>query len=223
VPEIFIDTAAESGTYAVGMGSIGSDGTLSQTVATTAGKTYTLSFWLQNEGSGGNDFTATWNGQTLLSLTNATQSGYKQYTYTVTATGGASTLNFSAANGPSQWDLDNVSLTASGTAPTPPIATPTITKITDSPATGALSVGTTVALTLAFSEIVTVSGGKPTLTLNDGGTATYASGSGTTALTFTYTVAAGQNAASLAATAVNLPSGITIEDSAGSAASLSLS
>ena len=97
----------------------------------------------------------------------------------------------------------------------------TITGITDSPATGALSVGKTVALTLAFNEIVTVSGGKPTLTLNDGCTATYASGSGTNALTFTYTVAAGQNAASLAATAVNLPSGVTIKDSAGSAASLS--
>ena len=43
---------------------------------------------------------------------------------------------------------------------------------------------------------MTVAGGTPTLTLNDGGTATYASGSGTNALTFNTTVAAGQNAAS---------------------------
>ena len=35
--------------------------------------------------------------------------------------------------------------------------------------------------------------GTPTLTLNDGGTATYTGGSGTNALTFSYTVAAGQN------------------------------
>ena len=68
------------------MGSVGSDGTLSQTIATTAGQTYTLSFWLQNEGSSPNDFSAIWNGQTLLSLTNAAQSGYTEYTYTVTAT-----------------------------------------------------------------------------------------------------------------------------------------
>jgi parallel beta-helix repeat protein len=223
VPEIYVDTAAQSGAYAVGMGSIGSDGTLSQTITTTAGNTYTLSFWLRNEGAGDNDFTASWNGQTLLSLTNATQFGYKQYTYTVTAGGTASTIKFSAANGPSQWDLDNVSITGGGTVVTPPNTPPTITKITESPATGALSVGKTVALTLAFNENVTVTGGKPTLTLNDGGTATYASGSGTNALTFTYTVAAGQNAASLAATAVNLPTGVTIKDSAGSAASLSLS
>ena len=41
-----------------------------------------------------------------------------------------------------------------------------------------------------------MAGGTPTLTLNDGGTATYASGSGTNALTFSYTVARGQNTAS---------------------------
>ena len=51
---------------------------------------------------------------------------------------------------------------------------------------------------------MTVAGGTPTLTLNDGGTATYTGGSGTNALTFSYTVGAGQNTADLAVTAVNL-------------------
>ena len=47
-----------------------------------------------------------------------------------------------------------------------------------------------MTLTLDMSEAVTVNtGGTPTLTLNDGGTATYISGSGTNALTFSYTVA----------------------------------
>ena len=55
-----------------------------------------------------------------------------------------------------------------------------------------------MTLTLNLSEAVTVAGGTPTLTLNDGGIATYVSGSGTGALTFTYTVAAGQNTAALA-------------------------
>ena len=67
-----------------------------------------------------------------------------------------------------------------------------------------------------------MAGGTPTLTLNDGGTATYSSGSGTSALTFSYTVAAGQNTAALTATAVNLNSA-TITDGAGNAANLSLS
>ena len=58
-----------------------------------------------------------------------------------------------------------------------------------------------MTLTLNMSEAVTVntSGGTPTLTLNDGGMATYTGGSGTDALTFSYTVGAGQNTSSLSA------------------------
>jgi Bacterial Ig domain/Protein of unknown function (DUF642) len=227
--QISIDTDAESGAYAAGLGSIGSDGTLSQTIATTAGTTYTLSFWLQNEGSGTNDFKAIWNGQALVSLTNAAQSGYTQYTYTVTATGSSSTLEFSALNDASQWDLDNISLTANGTTSsisgTSGSGTTgggtTVTGISESLTSGALNAGKTVTLTLGFSSAVTVAG-KPTLTLNDGGTATYASGSGTNTLTFTYTAAAGQNTPDLMVTAVNLASGSTITNSAGAAANLSL-
>ena len=66
-----------------------------------------------------------------------------------------------------------------------------------------------------------MAGGTPTLTLNDGGTATYIGGSGTSALTFSYTVGAGQNTSDLAATAVNLNSA-TVTDGAGNAANLSL-
>ena len=72
-----------------------------------------------------------------------------------------------------------------------------------------------------MSEAVTVAGGKPTLTLNDGGTATYTGGSGTKALTFSYTVGStNSSVSSLAITAVNLPSGVTIEDSSGNAADM---
>jgi hypothetical protein len=222
--QITIDSNAEGGSaYAAGLGSMGSDGTLSQTIATTAGQTYTLSFWLQNEGSGGNDFKAIWNGQTLLSLTNAAQSGYTEYTYTVTATSSTSTLEFSAANNPSQWDLDNISLAATGTSSSPPPSGPAVSSIVESPSSGTLGAGQTVTLTLDMSKNVTVStaSGKPTLTLNDGGTATYKSGSGTSALIFTYTVAAGQNTADLAVTKVNL-NGATIQDGTGNAANLSL-
>ena len=74
-----------------------------------------------------------------------------------------------------------------------------------------------------MSEAVTVnaSGGTPTLTFNDGGIATYVSGSGTNALTFSYTVAAGQNTPDLMVTAVNL-NGATVQDGSGNAANLSL-
>ena len=112
-------------------------------------------------------------------------------------------------------------LTQSG--PQIDVTTPTITAIADLPASGDLGVGKTVTFTLTLNDVVTVSGGTPTLTLNDGGTATYVSGSGTNALTFSYTVAASNtNVASLAATAVNL-NGASIANGAGTAASLSLS
>ena len=76
-----------------------------------------------------------------------------------------------------------------------------------------------MTLTLNLSEAVTVAGGTPTLTLNDGGTATYSGGSGTNALTFSYTVGAGQNTPDLTVTAVNLNSA-SVTDGAGNAANL---
>ena len=87
--------------------------------------------------------------------------------------------------------------------------------------------GTVVPLTVNFSEAVTVntSGGVPTLTLSNGATASYVSGSGTNALVFNYTVGAtgsGQDAADLAtaaASALTLNGG-TIKDAAGNAAVL---
>ena len=75
-----------------------------------------------------------------------------------------------------------------------------------------------VTLTVSFSTPVTVgtTGGLPTLALNDGGTATYAGGSGTSSLTFTYTVLAGQNTNALTVAALNL-NGSTIQNAAGNA------
>ena len=72
-----------------------------------------------------------------------------------------------------------------------------------------------------MNKAVTVTG-TPTLTLNDGATATYTGGSGTNALTFSYTVAATDSTVpTLAITQANLPSGATILDAAGNAADLS--
>ena len=66
---------------------------------------------------------------------------------------------------------------------------------------------------------VNTSGGTPTLALNDGGVATYTGGSGSNSLTFSYTVAAGQNTSDLTVTAFNL-NGATVRDGAGNDANL---
>src|SRR4029077_18027297 len=87
---------------------------------------------------------------------------------------------------------------------------------------GNLGTGQVVTLTVNMSEAVTVSttGGTPTLTLNDGGIATYTGGSDSTALTFSYTVAAGQNTPDLVVSSFNL-NGATVKDGAGNVADLS--
>ncbi len=102
---------------------------------------------------------------------------------------------------------------------------PQITAVTASPAGGLVSVGQTVAITVAFGEAVTVVGGTPTLSLNDHGTATY-DAAATAALhdpsklVFDYTVAVSDTITSpLAVNGISLH-GAVIEDLAANAANL---
>src|ERR1019366_8864911 len=85
---------------------------------------------------------------------------------------------------------------------------------------GDLNAGKVVTLTVTMSELVTVAGSAPTLALNDGGTATYTGGSGTNALTFSYTVAASQNTNDLFVSSFNL-NGTAITDGASNNADVS--
>jgi len=86
---------------------------------------------------------------------------------------------------------------------------PTVASITSTaPVNSAFSAGMTVPIIVVFNEqvIVDTTKGIPTLTLNDGGTATYASGSGSPNLVFNYVVGAGQNTSDLDYN----PTGLTI-------------
>ena len=111
-------------------------------------------------------------------------------------------------------DLSGAATTFPGLSIDPP---PIVVSVSETPSTGDLGVGKTVTLTLNLNDVVTVTGGTPTLALNDGGIATYIGGSGTNALSFRYTVGAGDNTASLAATGVTL-NGATVQNSLGDAA-----
>ncbi len=99
---------------------------------------------------------------------------------------------------------------------------PTVASIVAEPDSGEFNSGADITLTMTMGDDVTVTG-TPVLTLNDGGTATYLSGSGTDTLVFTTTVANGENAAALAVTGNNLNgSSIAITDAGtGKAADLS--
>ena len=128
---------------------------------------------------------------------------YTDYSFEFSATSTTTTVKF--------WDvtsssfpfdsafLDNVSVTAAPTVATITSVVATGSGI-DSNGNGDVGAGSTVTLTVDFSEnvIVDTSGGVPYLRLSNGATATYAGGSGTSALAFSYVVAAGQNTLDLA-------------------------
>jgi uncharacterized repeat protein (TIGR02059 family) len=92
---------------------------------------------------------------------------------------------------------------------------PTVSSISYGTNDGAMSLGEAVTLTVTLSEAVNVTG-TPTLALANGGTATYTGGTGTNALTFSYTASAGQTTADLATAERNALTG-NIKDIAGNA------
>jgi len=157
-----------------------------------------------------------YDGATLLNSVTANASGAWSYTTAALADGAHSFTATDTVSGTTSAASSALSVTIDTTAPTVSSVTASGTGI--SSGTGNLNAGDVVTLTVNLSEAVTVTG-TPTLTLNDGGTATYTSGSGSNALTFKYTVAAGQNPSDLAVTAANLNSA-TVTDAAGNAANL---
>lgn len=107
--------APHSGSFGVFFGNPSSLDALSQSIATTAGVTYQISFWLKVEldvlGTGTpNSFSASFGGVSLFSLSDLPAQDYKLYTFNVIATANASELAFSAHNEPAFFDLDDVSV-----------------------------------------------------------------------------------------------------------------
>jgi hypothetical protein len=102
-------------------------------------------------------------------------------------------------------------------------APPTVTNVSSTTANGTYGVSSVITITVTFNSIVLVTG-TPQLSLNSGGTASYASGSGSATLNFVYVVSAGQNSTRLDYTSASAltPNGGTIADTANNAAILTL-
>jgi len=100
---------AHTGSYGAQLGPVGSDGTLSQTFATVAGKTYGLAYWMESDGGTPNDFSASINSTTLFSATNIPAQAYTQYAFYFVGTG-SDTLTFSFRDDPGFLGLDDVSV-----------------------------------------------------------------------------------------------------------------
>ncbi len=131
-------------------------------------------------------------------------------------------INYSPQSG---YDLATGLGSPVGNLLIPQLVGTTVTAVSSTQPAGAYGAGTTIPITVTFSEPVTVTG-TPQLALNagSGAVANYTGGSGTPVLTFSYTVAAGQNSSDLdygSATALTLNGG-SIQDAAGNAALLTL-
>ena len=104
---------------------------------------------------------------------------------------------------------------------------PVVTSVTSTTADGAYKEGQVIAITVTFDKVISVTG-TPQLTLETGSNdavVDYASGTGTTTLTFNYTIGSAQNSEDLdyaATTSLALNSGTITETGGTSAATLTL-
>ena len=104
-----------TGTYAAVLDAPGTLGAppaeeLSQTVVTTPGTFYDVSFWLANSGSAGtNGFIASFGGTTIALGSPAFP--YTEFAFTVQVTGTSSVMDFRDFNNGGAWYLDDISVT----------------------------------------------------------------------------------------------------------------
>jgi hypothetical protein len=97
-------------------GAVGSfDDSISQTLSTTPGVTYTLSYELAHaDTDSANDFHASWGGVVIPGsvLVNAAEFNYTLFSFTVAVTSSSTVLQFSGREVPSWYELDNVSVSS---------------------------------------------------------------------------------------------------------------
>ena len=119
--ENFVDTGfPHSGTYDAAFGQTGSLGSLSQTLTTTPGTAYILSFWFAGDGDNPSEFTASIGGNLLLDLMNPPLDNvYQRYLYNFTASSTSTMLMFGFRDDVFFINLDDVSVVAANAVPEP--------------------------------------------------------------------------------------------------------
>jgi regulation of enolase protein 1 (concanavalin A-like superfamily) len=152
----------------------------------------------------------------------------KVYTATFTPTAGTAAANASITVAAGLYADAAGNGGGAGTTPTIAIdaLAPTVASVSSSTTNATYKIGDTVSVQVNFSEVVTITG-TPQLTLETGATdrvVSYASGSGTSSLTFNYTVQPGDSSTDLdyaGASALALNGG-TVRDAAGNTGTLTL-
>ncbi len=132
---------------------------------------------------------------------------------------GSDSFTYEANDGALNSNVATATIAVTASA-LPPQLLPVVKTAAVAPGTGIEGIGANITIALDMSEAVTVTG-EPTIALNDGGTATYASGSGSSTLLFNYNVAStDSNEARLAIDAVST-NGAAVTDAAGNDADFS--
>ena len=98
-----------SGSYGAFFGPAGSNGTISQSIITTPGQTYEVSFFLLPDGSQ-NFFSASFAGFTGVSLTNPAAAPYTQFTFLAQASSATSSLIFTFRDEVGFLHLDDIAV-----------------------------------------------------------------------------------------------------------------
>jgi PKD repeat protein len=99
-----------SGNFEAALGTSGALGYLSQTLNTTPGASYLLSFWIDNPYEVPGEFLVSWNGNTLLNEANPDTSGWTNVQFTVMATGASTVLKFGFEDDYYYFGLDGISV-----------------------------------------------------------------------------------------------------------------
>ena len=101
----------EAGNYFFCMGNVGSDGIISQSIATNPGDTYNVTYYFGSDGATPNDFTSMFAGQTLYTATNIAAQPYTFYSFDVVAPTASSLLQFDERDDPAYLALDTIVVT----------------------------------------------------------------------------------------------------------------
>jgi hypothetical protein len=107
-----LGVAPHSGSF---QAELGAPASISQSVATTPGQSYTIDFFaaFASLGTGGN-LSVNWGGSTVFSHLFPTSTGYTEFTINVPASASSTALNFTIGPAAGLTFLDDISVTSAG-------------------------------------------------------------------------------------------------------------
>lgn len=99
-----------SGTWAGAFGPVGSLGFIEQDLATVAGETYRLTYWLRSDRGPDDVFEASWDGTLVTSITDSAAVPYTEFSFDLVAADSSTTLQFGFRQDWSYWFIDDISV-----------------------------------------------------------------------------------------------------------------